>query len=215
MPQRSNAFQQLITLLHQQLDDRAVVTESKLLGDQRTGDSREVDIVIAGRSGGYPITIGVECMDHKRKASVEWRMWAKHQDLHTDKIVLVSRSGFARNAAAKAEKLDMVTLSLDGAAKADWTRIAGKLDTVYLDVVESKWHVYGIVTRDDDEEEAVPIGRDVVLFFNEDKSRSATVGGVVDHSRDYRTRGAKTNYRGVKAIRLRMETLCRCGVLLI
>src|SRR6185503_6978270 len=96
MPQRSNAFQQLITLLHQQLDDRAVVTESKMLRDQRTGDNREVDIVIDARSGGYPITIGVECIDHKRKASVEWveRMWAKHQDLHTDKIVLVSRSGF-------------------------------------------------------------------------------------------------------------------------
>ena len=182
MPQRSNAFQQLITLLHQQLDDRAVVTESKMLRDQRTGDNREVDIVIDARSGGYPISIGVECIDHKRKASVEWveRMWAKHQDLHTDKIVLVSRSGFARNASAKADELGIVTLSLDNAAKADWTRIAGKLDSVYLDVVESKWHVYAVVIRDNDEEEAVPIGRDVLLF-NKDQSLSATVGGVVDN----------------------------------
>ena len=99
MPKRSNEFQHLVTLIERLLaDPDARVTESKELIDRVTGELREVDIVIEWSDGVRDIVIGVECTATSRPASVEWveRMWGKHSSLPTDKLVLVSRSGFWR-----------------------------------------------------------------------------------------------------------------------
>ncbi len=100
MPKRSNPFQQVVKLLHEQFSDGGVVTESKQLPDSRTGNLCEVDIVIEVKVADYPVIISVECTDHKRPATVEWvrEMWAKHSDLPTNKLILVSRSGFSQEA---------------------------------------------------------------------------------------------------------------------
>lgn len=94
MPKRSTEFQQLIYLIHHQLEKGAIVTESKMLRDRITGQEREVDIVIEVGTGNYTITIGVECVEPSRPATVEWidKMSGKHQSLPTDKLVLVSKS---------------------------------------------------------------------------------------------------------------------------
>jgi hypothetical protein len=171
MPARSNAFQQLIFLLHSQLDTHAMVTESKMLPDQRTGDEREIDVMIEGSSGGYPVVIAVECIDHGRSATIEWveQIWAKHQDLHTNKVVLVSRSGFTKNAEAKAKELGYVTLSLEEAEVADWLS----------DVVNSNWRVNAILS-DDESQTSRPIGGEVTLF-TKDRSTYASVQDVVQN----------------------------------
>ena len=103
MPKRSNAFQNLFHILYRQLAGHATVTESKMLHDNVTEEEREVDIVIESEVAGHKITIGVECNAQTRKLCVEWveRMRGKHQNLPTDKLILVSQSGFDRSATKK------------------------------------------------------------------------------------------------------------------
>lgn len=154
-----------------------MVVESKLLRDVRTGEKREVDIVIETESAGYSVLIGLECTAAARKASVEWveRMWGKHADLPTDKLILVSRTGFWSTAAAKADALGIVTLSLEEAKTADWPRIVGKLAAIYVEFVESKLKVSAAVIGDGGSEEIVSIGEDVELLSADD-SVSLKVG---------------------------------------
>lgn len=133
MPKRTNAFQQVIHSIHKQLEQNAVVTESKILRDRVTNDDREVDVVIEIETPLYRCIIGVECRDRSRPADVEWveQASAKHANL-TDKLVLVSRAGFTKSALRKAALLGIETLTLDEAIDTDWTQVVGKLATVYL-----------------------------------------------------------------------------------
>ena len=105
MPKRSNAFQNLLHVLYRQLAGNATVTESKMLRDKVTGQEREVDIVIESVVAGHKVTLGVECIAQKRRSCVEWveRMQGKHLNLSTDKLILVSQSGFYRSASKKAQ----------------------------------------------------------------------------------------------------------------
>lgn len=73
MPQRSNEFQELITIIEALLaPEGAHVTESRMLRDLATGELREVDVAIETRVGEHPVIIGIECQDHRRKAEVRW-----------------------------------------------------------------------------------------------------------------------------------------------
>lgn len=73
---------------------------------------REVDVLITGNMAGHPIRIGVECRGRSRKDPVSWveEMRAKHDDLPTDRLVLVSASGFSAAAAAKARHYGIETV---------------------------------------------------------------------------------------------------------
>ncbi len=122
MPKRSNDFQKLIYLIHHQLAKDAVVTESKLLLDRAANVNREVDIVIEKQVGEYKITISIECQGRGRVANVEWveQMITKHQTLPTDKLILVSQSGFTETAKKKAKALGIETMALDRAIQTNW-----------------------------------------------------------------------------------------------
>ncbi|MET9785430.1 hypothetical protein [Streptomyces canus] len=78
------------------------VTESKMLFDAVRGIEREVDVVIEGEFDGEPMTISVEVIEHGRPASVTWvdEMLSKHRGLPTDRLLLVSKSGFTSGAVA-------------------------------------------------------------------------------------------------------------------
>lgn len=181
MPQRSNAFQQLVLLLHEQLDEGSVVSESAMLKDSRTGELREVDVIIAAEIAGYDIQIGVECVDTTRRAPVTWveQVWAKHLDLPTNKLILVSRAGFSPRALKKAKALGIVAISLDEAREADWAQIVGRLAAVFVDFVESELEVKAIVVGDDGVHQEALIGRKVNIA-NADGTASVTVGSLVD-----------------------------------
>ena len=108
MPRRSNTFQKLVTLLETALASNGVlVRESVLLKDLRTGEEREVDIILEGMVSSYKTTIGIEVIDRSRPASTPWveAMYQKHADLPIDKTILVSRSGFYAPASEKARLL--------------------------------------------------------------------------------------------------------------
>lgn len=78
------------------------VTESKFLRDARLGIDREVDIVVEGSFDGEPVVTSIEVIEHGRPADIAWaeREIAKHRHLPTNRLVLVSKSGFAKTALA-------------------------------------------------------------------------------------------------------------------
>jgi hypothetical protein len=104
MPKRSTEFQRLVYLVKKHSAAGSTVTESKFLADSQ-GKNREVDICIESTVDGIPVTIGIECNERQRKASVQWveEMKGKHDDLPTDVLILYSRSGFTKGAKEKAE----------------------------------------------------------------------------------------------------------------
>lgn len=96
MPKRTNAFQQVVTILHQHLAGDATVEESVMLTDRVTGDEKEVDTVIRSEVAGYEMVLGIEAT--KQKASRPWveSMIEKHRNLPTNRLVLVAERGASR-----------------------------------------------------------------------------------------------------------------------
>lgn len=155
--------------------------ESCFLSDRRTGEEREVDIVIESAVGTYPIRVGIECVDHGRPATVQWveQMCGKHRDLPTDKLVLVSRSGFCKSALRKAEAYGVEALSLDQASNLDWNHAIANLREILVEVVQSRQNIFGLMRDTGGTLQSRPISRDESIF-SEDRRVSATAGQLVD-----------------------------------
>ena len=99
MPKRSTPFQAVVRLVRQHFAQPGVtITESKELRDDRLGIDREVDIVIEGELDGEPMVISVEVVEHGRPATLPWveQMLRKHRNLPTNRLLLVSKSGFSQ-----------------------------------------------------------------------------------------------------------------------
>ncbi|MET8991935.1 restriction endonuclease [Nonomuraea wenchangensis] len=113
MPARSNDFQAVVYFVKAHLDPNVTVTESASLPDRTSGKMREVDVLLTAHVAGHRVQIGVECRDRGRKADVPWveEMRAKHADLPTDRLVLVSASGFTRTALIKAQHYNIETVT--------------------------------------------------------------------------------------------------------
>lgn len=126
MPRRSNSFQRLVALINTNLAGVTQVEESAMLPDSVTGCQREVDILITSQVAGYIVRIGIEVIATNRKADSPWieRMKAKHDNLPTDKLILVSESGFAKTAEIKAKFYGIETLSIEAATDTDWCLLA-------------------------------------------------------------------------------------------
>lgn len=148
MPARTNEFQRLVTLLHTAVGQRfsAVVVESKFLVDRVTKKEREVDVVISTSSAGCDFNISVEVVSRSRPMSVTWveSMIAKHQNLATDRLILVSKSGFAASAIEKAKFYRIETVTLHEALDTDWCRfISDCSQDSSLTITNMPYTVYG------------------------------------------------------------------------
>lgn len=152
MPRRGNPFQSLVRALHQQAPSGAQVRESVELQDRVTGQLREVDVVIELDVRGHPVVVSIECVDRKRPAGVPWvdQMIEKHTDLSTNKLVLVSASGFTDPAIRKADAKGVETEALQGLVDRPWTKIVGKKDQLLLESVRA--HVGIAVLRSSEDE---------------------------------------------------------------
>ena len=146
MPKRSNPFQQLIRLFHEQLHAPHAVVESEMLLNRISGRRREVDVVIHLDIGGLKFITSVECRDRKRPASIGWveEMYAKHQNLPTNKLILVSSSGFTEQAEIEAKRYDFIPLTITDAEKVDWTEYVHRLHSV---VISGLWAMTGVVAH--------------------------------------------------------------------
>ncbi|MYY83401.1 MULTISPECIES: hypothetical protein [unclassified Streptomyces] len=73
------------------------MTESKMFFDKRINAWREVDVVVEGELDGEPMIISIEVVERSRRASVTWvqEMLEKHRGLPTNRLILISKSGFA------------------------------------------------------------------------------------------------------------------------
>lgn len=182
MPARSNAFQKLVFLLQSQLACGESVVESVGLRDKVTGGVRETDIRIEGELAGHPVGVSVECVDWKRRATVDWvdRMLGKHATLPTDKLVLVSRSGFTRQARDKAATAGCVALALEEAESADWTKIVGRFDCVYMDTVAVRHEASVVVADANGARSAHPVARSRQLLLQRAVVEETTVGAIAD-----------------------------------
>lgn len=136
MPKRSNDFQKLVFLLKKQLGEDMTVTESKMLRHLLTGDEREVDVCIETVVASHPVTVSIECRDHKRPADVKWveEMKTKHQHLPTNALVLISRRGFSRKAISLAKALNIQMLTFDETTPETIDRVFGNLDSLWSKV---------------------------------------------------------------------------------
>ena len=81
-----------------------------------------MDIVIRQTVNGIPICIGIECTSGGRHATVEWvrGILGKHQTIPVDKTILVSRSGFTRQAIERARAENILPLTLEQAVSIEW-----------------------------------------------------------------------------------------------
>lgn len=134
MPKRTNEFQQIIYMIQKQLANTAVVTESKMLKNTRTGALAEVDIAIEVKVGGIPLKIGVECTAKGRPATVEWvrEMIGKHQDLPINKSILVSKMGYTPEALRTAKAHDFSAIMLEEAEKLNWETFVEDIESLIL-----------------------------------------------------------------------------------
>lgn len=134
MPKRTNEFQKIIYLIQKQLAGQATVTQSKMLTDTQSKSKVEVDIVIEFAFAGTNLNIGIETTAKSRKATVEWirEMINKHEHLPINKTILVSKTGFTKEALKKAKlnKIDAVTI--ENAKKMDWKGVVNDLKNLTL-----------------------------------------------------------------------------------
>jgi hypothetical protein len=138
VPGRTNDFQELITLLIQTLgEDRATpsaMVRSKVPGVRK----REIDIRVEAEADGLPLYIGIEASASKsRRKSVEWveRMNGKHDHLSTSKLVLVSSSGFTKDALKLAEHYDIKAITPGEVTSGFVGEIVNNLTSMWLETL--------------------------------------------------------------------------------
>ncbi len=141
MPKRTNSFQKVIHSIYSQLEpEGAVITESAYLLeiDVPNPIKREVDVLIEKELGGTKLRFAVECRGRARRDSVEWidGLIGKYIDLHVNKIIAVSESGFTGNAEIKAKRHKIELISLEQALEKDWSTEFQKLS-----IAEIKGHL--------------------------------------------------------------------------
>ena len=155
MPRRSNSFQRLVALINTSLAGVTRVEESAMLPDSVTGHRREVDILITSEVAGYIFRIGIEVSATNRKADTPWveRMRSKHADLPTDKLILVSESGFAKSAEIKAKFYGIETLSIANAKATDWSLLVALTSTGSVKIYSMPFTCGVVCTFEDETQE--------------------------------------------------------------
>ena len=124
----------MVLTLQSAIQADGTVQESRSLIDRDTGQPREVDVVVESAVGPYRLLLCFECTSGVRPADVGWveKMHAKHSSLPTNKLFLVSQSGFTAQAEHKARHLNHVVCSLTSAGECDWATLVKDCRQVFL-----------------------------------------------------------------------------------
>lgn len=129
MPQRTNEFQHLVKLIHETLAPAgAKVTESAMVEVPGFGQMREIDVLIESVLSPYRIKVGVEAKDHNRKLNITdiEAIIGKYRgpaSVIVDKVVIVSRRGFAKKAVEKAKSTGIELMTLTEVSGSDWKQM--------------------------------------------------------------------------------------------
>ena len=189
MPRRTNAFQSVVFLIKKHIDEAtAKVYESAELLDSATGRKREVDVCIETEVDGHKVLVGLECASRGRRQDVEWveQMYGKHSTLPTDRLVLVSESGFTSQARAKAEALEIETVIPDQETDLSIDELVHRLTRLRftkLDLlnIENVYVTLGATDTEDREANVhlLPSAREMHVFTAE-REFIGTIGDVVN-----------------------------------
>jgi hypothetical protein len=153
VPKRTNLFQEVVEIIHRHMAEDATVEASAMLTDARTGHEREVDVVIRSESAGYEVLVSVEAVGRTRKATVEWveQQLRKHEDLPTNKLVLVSEKGFYKPARELAESEGAVALAPEDLTGGDPEgRVVANIRSLWPKVVTFTPEEFGVKFDDAD-----------------------------------------------------------------
>ena len=189
MPRRTNAFQSVVYLIKKHVGDAtARVYESAELLDSATGRKREVDVCIETEVDGHVVLVGFECAARGRRQDVEWveQMYGKHSTLPTDRLVLVSESGFTPQARAKAKALEIETVIPEeetGQSIDELVHRLTRLRFTKLDLlnIENVYLILGATDTEDREENVhlLPSSREMHVF-TASRELIGTIGDVVN-----------------------------------
>jgi hypothetical protein len=189
VPRRTNAFQSVVYLVKKHVgDSTAKVHESAELLDTATGKKREVDVCIETEVDGHVVLVGFECAARGRRQDVEWveQMYGKHSTLPTDRLVLVSESGFTAQARAKARALEIETVIPDQETDRSIDELAHRLTRLRftkLDLlnIENVYVTLGATDTEDREENIhlLPSSHEMHVFTAA-REFIGTIGDVVN-----------------------------------
>jgi hypothetical protein len=128
MPQRTNPFQDLVTLIQESLAPvGAKITPSAMVPGPSSGSLREIDVLVETAVGPYSIKIAVEAKDEGRKidATKMEAIIGKYRSrggILVNKVVVVSHSGFTAEAEVRAIDEDIDLFTVEEAEKLDWKK---------------------------------------------------------------------------------------------
>jgi len=128
-------FENVVETLERILSDSKVTIESPgFLVDRVTNQKREIDVLIRFSQGHHKQVIAIECKDRKKPVGVPdvEAFNTKTCDLKITKVVMVSSSGFRKNAIKKASFYNISCLSVEEIEGFKW------LGTKYVTLVENK-----------------------------------------------------------------------------
>ena len=130
-----------------------------MLVDRVTGEKREVYVLVVATTATYEVTLGIEVVAWGRPADTPWveKMRAKHENLPTDKLILVSASGFSEPALRKAEFYRIEALSIEEACDADWPLIATLEKAGVIEVTTVSFSIAAVCQMDDGTIEQMPV----------------------------------------------------------
>ncbi|MBU6390743.1 MAG: restriction endonuclease [Planctomycetota bacterium] len=142
----------------------ATVTINDRIRNSITNSLQEVDVSIRYRIGSVDIVISIECRKCSRKSDVRWiqELVTKRADLHINKTIAVSATGFSKAArqAAKIHDIEIRTIfEISAKDLQDWflptgaVHIFRKIEqmkcVVYLECTDGGPTDYGLETRDE------------------------------------------------------------------
>jgi hypothetical protein len=139
MPKRTNTFQQVLALVYWLMaEDGVKVEESAMLPDKDSGEQREVDVLMTGKVGGIPMTVQVEATARAEPADVKWVEMeiGLHESVKTDRLILISESGFTATARTKAEAEGAIPIQPNDFDDEDAVgEVVNRLGTIYQKVL--------------------------------------------------------------------------------
>lgn len=129
MPQRTNEFQELVSLIQRALAPKgAKITDSAMVNVPGMKAPREIDVLIETDVGPYQIKIAVEAKNESRKfdsTKLDAIIGKYRSDggVKVDKIVVITQSGFYQPVIERAQVLGIELLTLNQAISADWANL--------------------------------------------------------------------------------------------
>ena len=122
MPQRTNAFQTLLTQIYAALHGKkANVEESAMVFNHDSETDTEIDILITFQLASSKYQTAIECQDRSRHAGPSWisELKAKRDGCTLEKMIAIHSKGFASSAITLAKKYGIETLTPKEIASSD------------------------------------------------------------------------------------------------